>query len=265
MSKLLEKLERASEGRAQPLGFGAGSSREKTLPMVVLASATLDHAHLLAAAADGGADALLIIAEQPSSDKALAQLRKAKPAIPWGVRFGSLAREDMAKLIDMGCDFVVFHPERASASVLTEDRIGKVLDIDPSLSDNLVKAAARLSVDAVLLSPLGEGRTPLTVRQLMELERLAAGAGKYVLTSLPPSLPVEGIEALWSIGVRGVVVDLTAVDPGERLAQVREAISRLPARKKKPKDKLAARLPSLSGLATGRPPGEEEEEPEEEP
>lgn len=259
MSKLLEKLERASEGRAQPLGFGAGSSREKTLPMVVVASATLDHAHLSAAAADGGAHALLIIAEQPASDKALTQLRKAKPLIPWGVRFSSMAREDMAKLIEMGCDFVVFSPTGTPAAVLTEDRIGKVLQVEPSLSDNLVKSIGRLSVDAVLLSPLCEGETPLTVQQLMALERLAAGAGKYVLATLPSSFPVEDIEALWSIGVRGVVVDLTAVDPGKRLSQVREAIGKLPAKRKRPGEKMAARLPSFSGLAE-RPSREEEEE-----
>jgi len=261
MSKLLDKLEQISEGRAQPLGFGAAVTKGKSLPMVIVASVPLGNAKLAAIAAKAGADALLMtIKHQERSEEALAKLSSAKTDIPWGVSLNAVTKEEVEQLIEMGCDFVVFAPDKTPAAVLGEERIGKVLQIDPSLSDSLAKAINRLSIDAVLLGPVSEDESPLTVHQLMIYERLAAGAGKHLLAAMPPGLPIDDIQSLWGLGVRGVVVDLAVKDPEQRLSQVKEAIQKLPTTRKKTGERISASLPLPREGPVAAPPEEEEEE-----
>jgi thiamine monophosphate synthase len=261
MSKLLDKLEQISEGRAQPLGFGAAVTKGKSLPMVIVASVPLGNAKLAAIAAKAGADALLMtIKHQEKSEEALAKLSSAKTDIPWGVSLNAVTKEEVEQLIEMGCDFVVFAPDKTPAAVLGEERIGKVLQIDSSLSDSLAKAINRLSIDAVLLGPVSEDESPLTVYQLMIYERLAAGAGKYLLAAMPPGLPIDDIQSLWGLGVRGVVVDLAVKDPEQRLSQVKEAIQKLPTTRKKTGERISASLPLPREGPVAAPPEEEEEE-----
>ena len=138
MSKLLEKLERISEGRAQPLGFGAAVAKGKSLPMVIVASVPVGNARLAAVAAKAGADALLMTIEhQEKMDEALAKLSSAKTDIPWGVSLSAVTKEEVEQLIGMDCDFVIFAPDKTPAAVLGAEKIGKVLQIDPSLSGSL--------------------------------------------------------------------------------------------------------------------------------
>jgi len=261
MSKLLDKLEQISEGRAQPLGFGAAVARGKSLPMVIVASVPVGDAKLAAIAAKAGADAVLMTIEhQEKSDKALAKLSSAKTDIPWGVSLNAVTKEQVEQLIGMDCDFVIFAPDKTPAAVLGEEKIGKVLRIDPSLNDSLAKAINRLSIDAVLLGPVSEDESPLTVYQLMVYERLAAGAGKHLLAAMPPGLPIDDIESLWGLGVRGVVVDLAVKDPEQRLSQVKEAIQKLPTTRKKPGEKISALLPLSREGPVATPPEEEDDE-----
>lgn len=260
MSKLLDKLERISVGRAQPLGFGAAVARGKSLPMMIVAGVPLGDAKLAAIAAKGGADALLMTMHQEKSEEALAKLSSTKTDIPWGVSLDAATKGEVEQLIEMGCDFVIFAPDKTQAAVLGEEKIGKVLQIDSSLSDSLAKAINRLSIDAVLISLASEDESPLTVHQLMIYERLAAGAGKHLLAAVSPSLPIDDIESLWGLGVRGVVVDLAVKDPEQRLSQVKEAIQKLPTTRRKAGDRISASLPLSRELSVARPPEEEDDE-----
>jgi len=261
MSKLLEKLERISEGRAQPLGFGAAVAREKSLPMLIVASVPVGNAKLAAIAAKAGADALLITIEHEERiEEALVKLSSAKTDIPWGVSLSAVTKEEVEQLIEINCDFVIFAPDKTPAAVLQAEKIGKVLQIDPSLSDSLAKAVNRLSIDAVLLGPVSEDESPLTVRQLMVYERLAAGAGKCLLAAMSPGLPVDDIESLWGLGVRGVVVDLAVKNPEQRLSKLKEAIQKLPTTRKKPGEKISASVPLPREWSEPTPPEEEDDE-----
>jgi hypothetical protein len=258
MSKLLEKLERISEGRGQPIGFGAAANREKASPMAIVASIPAGNAKLAAIAAESGADAVLMTAEHQKREDVLAQLSSDKIDIAWGVFLNKITKGEVEQLIEIGCDFVILDPANTPAAVLNEERIGKVLQIDLSLNDNLARAINRLSVDAVLLNTAGRNEAHITVHELMGYERLAAAAGKHLLAAVPPALPMDDIESLWSLGVRGVVVDLTAKNPEQRLSQVKEAVQKLPARKKK-KEKISATLPPPRDWAETETSEEEDE------
>lgn len=262
MSKLLEKLEQISNDSGQPMGFGAVPSRTKISPMLTVASVPAGNTQLISLAAKEGADALLLTVENLEKDsKTLAKMNRAKAEIPWGVFLEKVGKEDIGQLIELGCDFIVFDPAQTQAAVLMEEKIGKVLRIDTSLPENLAKAINRLQVDVVLLNPVGGGETAFTVHQLMVLERLAVNTGKYVLMTMPPGLSTGDIEILWGLGARGVVVDMTLEQPGQRLSQVKEAIQQIPAARKKSREKFRATLPA--SITPSEKPAPEEDEDDE--
>lgn len=264
MSKLIEKLERISEGNSQPMGFGAAVARTKVSQILTIASVPAGNAQLITEAIKEDPDALLLTVENLEKDsKALAKMGRDKSEIPWGVSLETVSKEDIAQLIDLGCDYVIFSPAGTPAAVLMDERIGKVLRIDNSLPEGLAKAINRLQVDAVLLSPAGEDEATFTVNQLMILERLAGSTGKHVLATMPPSLSTGDIEILWGLGVRGVVLDMTVEKPERKLSQVKEAIQKLPTTRKKSKEKFRATLPMAS--RPSEKVEQEEEEEEEEP
>ena len=261
MSKLLEKLERISEGRAQPLGFSAAASRAKSLPMLVIASVPAGNAGLAALAVEENVDALLLTIEQRKKEKeALAHISRPEVDIPWGISLHTATQEELDRLVEMNCDYVIFSPDKTPAAVLSEERIGKVLQADLSLSESMARSIARLSVDAVLLSPHGDDGAPLTVHQLMVCEQVAGRVGKRLLAVMPPGLPLEDLESLWGLGVRGLVVDITAEHPKERLSRVREALQKIRTTKKKAGDKVSAVLPIPSDQPSSTSPDDDDDD-----
>jgi hypothetical protein len=261
MSKLLEKLERISEGRGQPIGFGAAVNRTKIAPMLIIASVPAANAQLTGVVGKEGIDAILITVENLAKDKkVLAKIDNAKIGVPWGISMDAVTGEEIEQLIEIGCDFVIFGPAKTPAAVLNEDKIGKVLKIDPTLTDSMIRAISRLSVDAVFLSPVSEEEPHFTIQQLMAYERLAGGTGKHLLAAFPPGKPSADIESLWGLGVRGVAVDLTVDQPEQRLAQIKEAILKLPATRKKSKEKIRATLPVEKASSEAAESEEDDEE-----
>ncbi len=261
MSKLVEKLERISEGSGQPIGFSAAASRRRVDPMLVIASVPADNTLLTAIAGKEGIDAILFTIEDMAKDRRLvSKLDNPRIGVPWGVLTDTVALEDLEQLIEKGCDFVIFSPARTPAAVLNENGIGKVLKIDPSLTDSMIRAIGRLPVEAVFLSLSAEEDARLTVQQLIVYERLAGGTGKHILAALPPIMPPSDIESLWALGVRGVIVDLAAEQPEQRLNDIKAAIQKLPATRKKPKEKIRATLPLAKIPSEGVQPEEDEEE-----
>ncbi|MFC1994013.1 hypothetical protein ACFLVI_01995 [Chloroflexota bacterium] len=261
MSKLLEKLDKLEEGRAQPLGFSAALARSKSSPMVIVARVPLADAAVVDIALKGGADALLLSVKQLKKDKkALAGIVSAGAAVSWGALLEILNKKDVEQLTALGCDYVVFKADKTPAMILGETQIGKVMHLDTSLPDNLRKTISRLSVDAVLLNLDIDSEPVFTVSRLMIYERLVSGVGKHVLAALPPDFPVADLESLWAIGVRGVVLDMAGDHPEYELARVKEAICTLPAIGEKARKRSVAILPVVSDWEEAAPPEEDDEE-----
>ena len=158
------------------------------------------------------------------------------------------------------CDFVILNPDNTPAAILGEDRIDKVLRIDISLSNSLIRAVNRMSIDAVLLKPLADGEIPLSIRQLMACQRLISGLSKHLMAAMPPGLPIDNLESLWDLGARGVAVDLAIDNPEQRLSQVKEAIEKLPTTRKKPREKVNAVLPFSRTGSNTMPPDDDDDE-----
>jgi hypothetical protein len=183
---------------------------------------------------------LFDVKDLTSCDLLLSQVVPSIGPVPWGIRLGTADLGGLAELADAGCDYLVFKPE-APARIVAEEKMGKVLEADTSLSDSLARAIGQIFVEAILLGNNNE--MPLNVHRLLDYQRLIAFAGTPAIALMPAD--ISDLEALWGIGVRGVVVDLSGEDPSEKLSMVREAIRMLPASRRKPRERISPILPTV--------------------
>ena len=262
MSKLIEKLWQVSQATAQPLGFRVATA-PKDQAMLLVASLPQVNAELAAEAAAAKADAVVMFPENLKAEaKALKQATQAMEGTPWGVWLVSATKDDIAHLGEMGCDFIAFSAHKASLSVLHEEGIGRVVQIGPSLEGGLIRAIDQLPMDAVLIGGGEENEPFLSVHHLMVCQRMASLVSKPLLMTMPPAVSDDDLQALWKVGIDGVVVPIEVGQPGERLLALREMINALPLAAKRQRGKVEALLPRIAeGVSIGE--GEEEEEEEE--
>ena len=180
--------------------------------------------------------------------KSLEQTIASLGEIPWGVSFDGVSGEELSRLREMGCDFLVFEAERAPMALLREGEMAKVVQIEPSLADGLVGAIEQLPIDAVLIG--GEGETSLSVHRLMVCQHLASLVRKPLLAAVPIGISREELEELSETGIAGVAV---RAEVGE-LSRLRQVIDELPSPTRR-RERARPLLPR---------PGEEIAQPEEE-
>jgi hypothetical protein len=255
MSKFIDRLKQASTG-GQPMGFRAVVAPSKPRLLLVAAVAQGDTADLAGFVA--GADAgLLAMAKFSAGAKTLRQLSQAVPDIPWGGWLKEAGQEGIELVAAAGGDFIVF-PAGTSLAMLGEEKVGKILEVEPSLEPGLLKAVDDLPVDAVLIT--AEDGPLLTWRHLMLVQRCANLLRKPLLVLVPPEVTAAELGALWEAGVRGVVVKAGV---GGRIAEIAKMLEKLPVPRAGNRDKAGPLLPRMGG-GTGRTSEEEEEEEEEE-
>jgi len=240
VSELIKKLERISREKAQPLGFG-GIARNKSSAMMLIAQLPQAQAGIGNSISEE-VDALLF--DVKDSDGRVELLSKeAIGLVPWGIRLATADLGELGELADAGCDYLVFKPE-VPARIVVEERMGKVLEVDTSLGDSLARAIGQIPLEAILLR--NDDESPLSVQQLLDYQRLIAFAGTLAIALLPSD--ISDLEALWGVGVRGVVVDVSGEDRHEKLSMVKEAIRRLPASRRKPRERISPILPAVQAL-----------------
>jgi len=229
------------------MGFHTAAKAPSRPRMLVVALVEANGGRLkkIAAGADAG---LLSVADLTTGAKAIKQASRAVPDIPWGGWLGETGGEGVGKL---GADFIVF---TASSPLFGEVKMGKVLEVEPSLEASLLKAADDLPVDAVLIAG-GDG--PLAWRDLMLFQRCANILNKPVLATVSSGLTATELGVLWEAGVMGVVVK---ADAEGRIAEIRQMIDRLPPLSAKQK-KAQPLLPRIGGEVGMAEEEEEEEEP----
>lgn len=232
MSKLVEKLQRISEGSSQPIGFRAATS-ERGQRMLLIAFPQGDPAKVVEAAP---VDALLVPIEASSSAH---QIATAIGNVLWGAWFKTMSQENIKELEQAGCDFLIFETTMSAAAIRAKE-IGKVLRVDPTLGDSSIRAIDKLPIDGVLIN---QGEPFLTVNQLIDCQRFADLMEKPLLVAAPSSLEPSNLDSLWEAGVDGVVVKLEQEASKEKLLELRKAIDSLPPAAKRGMRKTKALLP----------------------
>ena len=253
MGELLDKLERASKGTVQALGFGA-TKRGKVAPMLligVIAPGDDAQAKLVSVAT---VDAV-IVSGQGSTKTKVNKSVKAMKALAVGIWLDEASAGDIAR-----SDFQVFSSYSTPIESLGGEKRTNVMQVSPDLEDGLLRTIDFLPVDAFLVS-LAESEK-LTVSQLMRLGRIRGMTSHWILAHLAILPSKEELGQLRNAGVAAIVVDL-AGRKAKELEACKAAILELPNEpSERNKHRNVATLPS-AGLNQPSPSRRPEPEPDE--
>jgi hypothetical protein len=249
MSRLIDDLNRVAKVVPAPMGFRA--SRPAAAGPRLRLVAGLAGVEGADPAGIEGADAVLLRLTKGLGVKALQKMAGKLPEIPWGCWLEDAAAEKLKTLVEAGADFVVMTPSGPVAAAPQDDKTGKILQVDASLEDGLIRAVNDLPVDVVLAAGAA---TAATWEGLMRLQRLANLLDKPLLVPVPAGVTADELRRLWEAGVDGVVWE--ADGTAGKLRELRRAVEAFPPRSRK-KEGAQAILPRLSA-APGAPPEEEE-------
>ena len=226
----------------QPMGFKVVSPASTKPKMQIVASmveADVDRLADYVAGADAG---LLLITKSSRGVKAFAKVAQALSGIPWGV-IENDGIGGLAPAVKAGGDFIVFPASAAFLPIANFDKAGKILEVEASLNDSMLRAIGELTVDAVLIG--SEKQESLTWHHLMLFQRFANILSKPLLARVPSNLSVNEIESLWAVGVDAVVIEAGAGQPVARLSELRKVIDGLTLPLRHRRGKEAAILPRV--------------------
>ena len=232
MGELIEKLERAERGAAQPLGFGA-AKRVPVAPMLLLCAADAGDAAQAKTAAASEADGAIIVAR---GAKWKAAFEKSAKALA-GMTLGAWTEEGLSEA-PAGADFEAFSSAATPAGAIAGEGRCIVMSVDPELDDGLLRTIGMLPVDAFVVA-LG---APLTVAELMRFGRVRGATSKRVFAHLPAAPSIAEAEQLRDAGASALVVDAkgrSADEFRETLAMLRE----LPRKSPRGRDRSSATIP----------------------
>jgi hypothetical protein len=255
MSQLIDKFHQASRGVAPPMGFRASHPSATGPKILLIASLEAGTAENLATHLNG-ADAVLIrFNKAPFTEKTITKIASSLTDTPWGVY---LADRDNKKTAE--ADFIVFPATSQVADIPGDEKTGKILEVESSTDDGLLRAVNDLPVDAVLVADTFKDNNSLVWHQLMKLQRLANMFRKPLIVQVPAGINEKELKVLWDAGVDGIVVEIDAVG-AKGLKELRQAIDKLPPRSGRKRGKVDVLLPRSPGeTPTTATPDEEEED-----
>jgi hypothetical protein len=260
MSRLIDELNRVAKAAPQPMGFRAAyPTASKPQILLVASLAQIGDTARLAAGVDGADAVLLRLTKSQLVAKTLPKIAGALPDIPWGCFLEDAGANKMETLVKAGCDFVVFPAASRVSATPQDDKTGKILQVEPSLGEGILRGINDLPVDAVLATNTYGVGGSIEWHHLMLFQHLANLLTKPLLIPVPLKVTAEELKALWETGVDGVVVEADTGKPGG-LKELRRIIGELPPRSSKKRGKAEALLPYSGGVGEAVPEEEEEEE-----
>ncbi len=150
MSKFIDKLNRISRAEPQAIGFRAIQPTSPRPKIQLVASLAQESAESLAGYVAGADAGLLCISKLTSGAKTLNKISQDRSDIPWGGRLEGNELGDIKQILKAGCDFIVFPAINTPLAIPENDEVGKILEVEASLSEGLLRAVNELPIDAVL-------------------------------------------------------------------------------------------------------------------
>ena len=195
------------------MGFRTSRAAETPATVLIIARVKINGTNPTVKSVPG-ADAMLLYADEPVLNaKNLPKTAKPLKDTPWGVYLDE-SEEETAALAGAGCDFLVISPDSRVLAVPQDEKTGKILQVESSMEDGLLRAVNDLPVDAVLITDTMENNSPLVWHQLMIYRHLTAFITKPLLVPVPAAIGEVELKALWDAGIDGVVAeaDITGGD-----------------------------------------------------
>jgi len=259
MSRFIESLTKLHKPEPQPLGFATGSparARARLPVAVILGSRNLDK--ILENI--GEVEGVMVRVTGPEDLKAVQRTCQDKNNPPAGGLITETQKELLEDISADSCDFVAL-PAEAPVKLSEQEKLGRILQVDSGLSEALLRTINDLPIDAALFSP-GWGEKSLSLADLMTVRRLALLISKPILLVVPPTLSQSELQALWDLGISGLVVDVPDAATSRKLGELRKNLEKLSLPSLRRKDKVSPILPRMSAEAA--PPVEKEDDGEEE-
>ncbi|MBM4447897.1 MAG: hypothetical protein FJ015_01495 [Chloroflexi bacterium] len=258
MSKLIDRLIQTSEAVPPPIGFRAAKTAASSKPrMALIARIEVTESAAPLAGYVASADAV-IMAPTGAGKKTI----RPSPDTVWGLWPEGKGRQPIKGPAGAGADFVIL-PLNSAFDLPGMEKLGKILLIEPSLGEGLIRTINELPADAALLAEDEEAAPAITWHRLMLCQRLAELLAKPLLAAVPASVGRDGLKALWKAGVDGVVITVKAGEQVKRLKELRQIVDQtdFPAR---PRKRVTALLPRIAEESDAAIADDEEEEEEEE-
>lgn len=256
MSKFIDKLKQISQASPQPIGFRTVQTSTPKPKVQLVASLTQEGIDNIADYTSS-VDALLLHISK-SDVKTLEKIAKAASDIPCGVHLER--QEEMKSILTSDCDFIVFSAGSTLLTALQDNKIGKVLELESSITDSLLRATNELPIDTVLIASEQKEDYPLTWQHLMLFQRFADLLSKPFLVPAPLNITAEELQALWKAGIKGIVVEVTSKQSFSKLQELRQTINQTDFPLVRKREKIEAMLPRISEPKPEVPPEEEEDE-----
>jgi len=258
MSQFIDGLNKISRNNPQPMGFG----RSKTAapgPRIMLIAALPAAATKPAALTDGADAAIVRPAKNSDGSKSVKKCAAAVPGIPWGIWFDG-ANTPAPATDDTAHDFIVFPAQETPLSAIGKGKAGRLLAVDASLSDGLLRAVDDIEVDGLLLleNP-AEAGTPLTWQDLMRIQHIARLVAKPLLAVVRAAITQGEIQQLWQAGVDGLVIELAAGRSGD-IRRLRDTIDQMSFASPHHRRRNKALLPLVPHKEATAPAADDDEE-----
>ena len=260
MSRFIDKLNQVSRVVPQSMGFGRAQPASEKPRILLIARLTEASIGGLADYVVGADAELFHIPKLSPEAKTLKEISQAILDIPWGGWLRNIDQEEIKQITKAGCDFVVFPAANTPLALLQNNELGKILEVESSLSEGLLRAVNELPIDAVLITTEQEGEYFLTWHHLMLFQRFADLLTKPLLVSIPSNVTANELQALWEAGVEGVIIEVGAGQPADRLKKLRQVINKLTFPSRRKQGKAEALLPHIDREASIVTEEEEEEE-----
>jgi hypothetical protein len=242
MSKFIDRLKQVFQPRPTPMGFrpiNVEDTRPKIQLVAHLHNLPHDQVENLTAA-----DAIVAT-----------EAKSFKSDILHGLWSAEGTFEEVDKAIEMGADFTIIPP---NGILLPSDKqIGKILQINSSISDVLLRTVNDLPINAVLIQEDNETDGSITWQKLMLFRRFASMLTKPVLAPIPTTVTAAELQMVWETGLSGLIVNIKSTSDIEALGNLRKIISELKYPLPKKQDRPTPILPQAIAKA------EKPEEPDE--
>ncbi len=243
MSRLITRLKQLTRTEPQQMGFKTKQTDTPKVKIQLVASLPQDKTGKLVEYVTGADAGLIRISKAGSIIETLQSVSQAVPDIPWGAWLSVSNKAEIEQSIEASFDFIIFPAAGISFAPFQDIEVGKILEIESSVSDSLLRTTNILPVDAVLLSSKLAEDNVLTWEQLMDFQRFSGILNKPLLVPAPAKLNDDEILAIWEAGVNGLVIDISSGDAQDTLKVLRQQINELTFHLPRKSEKVEPLLP----------------------
>ena len=246
MSRLIERLEKLHEKIPAPIGFGASPRKDPSArSMLVIGETTLTKLPRLSKTSKSSMDALVIKIKPGDEDK-ISSKAKSLEGIIWGVSAPKLDN-NIDKLKQAGCDFVVFDSNLTPASVMNDPDLGKFLNVSEEITENSASAIHELPIDGTVFAP--KSSSPLTVDDIIHIQKIGGMAGKIFVLEIDETMNLDDVEAIRETGTHILKLDAS----GNYASKLAQHLDSLPTKRDRRKSKtdLIPQVPAGPSFSSG--------------